>query len=162
MEELIKQIIEKLAIRENQTLTLSSKANFLDQKKNIHHFISYKNIVIKDIGVLLLNKVMSQDETNEVVEFIYTALNYGCLISLQLSFDVPTLINWEWLNKTPFVVMNYQQKEYRTVDKSVITYQDIALFDHSLILITKKNQKLTALASEEMEKLAINHIEGSI
>ncbi len=159
MEEIIQYVIDKLANRETKTLTLSSKENFFDSKRTIHYFINYKQIIIKDIGVVLLKKIMAMDEKDEVVSFIYSALDYGCVLSLQLSFDAPFLIDWSWLSQTPFTVLNHQKKMYLQLPKRFITYADVAVLDTTTILIILEGQRLTNLAKEKLAEEAIEYIE---
>lgn len=159
MEEIVQYVLDRLINREAKTLTLSSKENLSDSKKNRHYYINNKHLVIKDIGLILLKKIIEIDESDDVVSFIYQALDYDCQVTLQLSFNAPFLIDLKWLMDSPFTFLNYQKREYKCLNKSFITYSDVALLDSTIILVLFDQQRLTMLAREKLEQENIEFLE---
>lgn len=159
MEEIVQYIIQRLTNREKKTLTLSSKTNFSNLETNRQYYLDYKNIVIKGIGALTLNKIQKKEESCLLTSFLYSALDYGCEISLQLSFDCPELIERSALEESPFQLLNYQKKRYQSLSGKFITYKDVALFDTSTILIIFEEQGLTDLAKEQLAKNQVYYVE---
>lgn len=159
MEEIVQYIIQKLTNREKQTLTLSSKTNFSDANTNRRYYLEHKHIILTDVGVLALNQVLNKENNCQLTPFLYDALDYDCHVKLQLSFDYPDLIEKEVLLDSTFEIRNYQNKTYRSISRKFITYKDVALFDSSIILIIFKEQHITDLAKEQLEKNKVVYFE---
>lgn len=156
MEAIIREIIEKLAIRQTKKLSLIYKKDeFLDQRL----FLEAQTICIQRVNVLALTRLSQFDDSSPWVEWIIEGLSYGVEFKLQLATEANHLIPFELLTDWPMAIYDKDGFLLTGFSTKAITYQQVARLDESMKLLLNDRQWLTSLARETLLARKIDCLE---
>ncbi|MDH6365449.1 microcompartment protein PduM [Enterococcus sp. PF1-24] len=157
MDQLVDLIVQKILQR--QTAVLQVDCSQFDEKAHsVSDFTNHQQIQLQNVGAIQLAKLAKLDANDAFTSWLLKGLELECEFSLQLAFAAVCLVPKE-LFTWPITLKTKQGKKLQTFFQKVITYQDVALLTNEDALVLFRQQKMTALAQEELAKKKIQQIE---
>ena len=152
LERLIKRVIERIQIREKTVLSIGCK----ETKSNDERlFLEAKTIRIKGVDRVFLDLLLS-GEKNETQEWTDRAHSYGVEIQLELFDTGEPWLCYDQIAKVGYPIFLANGKRLVHISENVICFRDVALLESGSTLCKYKNQIMTSLAREELQKKQID------
>jgi len=153
LDRLIKQVIERLKIRETTKISIS-QVEMLSYGEEL--FIKAKVVRIQDIDRIFLNMLLN-GENGEKQRWLALAKFYDVEIELELFDTGEPWLSYEEIAKITYPIFSKNGKQLIHVPTNVICYRDVALLDSGTTLLCKyQKQFITALAHEDLKKKQID------
>lgn len=154
-DKILKLVMQKLAERTYRSLTVSLSLSFAIDKRHKDDFIKNKTIVINNTSPVFLKNLAIQNTNDEWVKWLLDAFTYGCKVVVILSDNMECFIPEELLLSWPLEFRDETGRKIVMLKETILTYNKIMTVAANSILILKKKQRLTALATEAVEKKKI-------
>jgi len=152
LERLVKQIVERLEIRNATKLSITHKEMNADDDRL---FIKAKTVRIKGIDRVFLDLLLS-GETNEKQKWLDRAHSYDVEIELELFDTGEPWLCYEQIAKVGYPIFSTSGKRLVHIPQNVICYRDVALLKPGSTLCKYKKQLTSPLAREDLQKKQID------